>query len=753
MSKKTNIDIKKHFISNKPKYMEELRNEFNILYSTLKKFNPYEILSHLNTFFKMSLLNVYTEYDLDGSSISLKYTIEIIQMIISCIPNNEFKNEKVSEEDIYKIIDYGEKIYSLKIQYLVACTYEMYDEQSEISEYIFESEISSEITGKRYDIFEVQHYIDLFTPLRDYFEKTYGFSLETLFEGIDKLKRKFMFGINESRDEMVNIMEQFNGKELNESQQQTFYDALDKMFGLKLQNVTEITDWPSKFTDIFTHGVGENTLAIEDICFEKLYDLHKNINRKPLIKINDKCYYISIHRLLDNLDRIILKDLYKKNNQDIELIKSIVAKTCENLVGQYIKDIIPSAEVLTGNHYKINGKFCENDVLIIFENYLFIIEVKSGSFTPDVALNNLESHLISLKKLVEEADSQVNRFVSELEQKKILEIFESDDKKAKSKKIIKLDNYKEVFKLVITLEGFNEIEARADKVGILNLNKNIIVCSLDDLKVYSDYFKNNPTQFLHYMIYRRMATHSKGIELNDELDHLGLYIEHNCYPVTAKELLNEQKNIKNILWEGVREELDLYYNGKYIGGDRIVDKPIQEIPVRLNEIIQYVNSQPTFKNISSIGYLLDLGGSQKEDLFNNIEIFIEHYIKTGRIKYCFVRNHLDILTFISCIVNNNNFDESIVFDDVYANMKISNVKEAHILFLYYDENKKLIDITFNMLSSNDERYSSKEIDDIVVKIKERRFKKRNEKIGTKKIGRNEPCPCGSGLKYKKCCGR
>lgn len=24
---------------------------------------------------------------------------------------------------------------------------------------------------------------------------------------------------------------------------------------------------------------------------------------------------------------------------------------------------------------------------------------------------------------------------------------------------------------------------------------------------------------------------------------------------------------------------------------------------------------------------------------------------------------------------------------------------------------------------------------------------------SKKVGRNEPCPCGSGLKYKKCCGR
>jgi preprotein translocase subunit SecA len=27
------------------------------------------------------------------------------------------------------------------------------------------------------------------------------------------------------------------------------------------------------------------------------------------------------------------------------------------------------------------------------------------------------------------------------------------------------------------------------------------------------------------------------------------------------------------------------------------------------------------------------------------------------------------------------------------------------------------------------------------------------KVGGKKVGRNEPCPCGSGKKYKHCCGR
>ena len=25
--------------------------------------------------------------------------------------------------------------------------------------------------------------------------------------------------------------------------------------------------------------------------------------------------------------------------------------------------------------------------------------------------------------------------------------------------------------------------------------------------------------------------------------------------------------------------------------------------------------------------------------------------------------------------------------------------------------------------------------------------------GERKVGRNEPCPCGSGKKYKQCCGK
>jgi preprotein translocase subunit SecA len=33
------------------------------------------------------------------------------------------------------------------------------------------------------------------------------------------------------------------------------------------------------------------------------------------------------------------------------------------------------------------------------------------------------------------------------------------------------------------------------------------------------------------------------------------------------------------------------------------------------------------------------------------------------------------------------------------------------------------------------------------------IKKKPVKRSEKKVGRNAPCPCGSGKKYKKCCGR
>lgn len=65
---------------------------------------------------------------------------------------------------------------------------------------------------------------------------------------------------------------------------------------------------------------------------------------------------------------------------------------------------------------------------------------------------------------------------------------------------------------------------------------------------------------------------------------------------------------------------------------------------------------------------------------------------------------------------------------------------------------------YNMLAAGaDYLYGLPQWEDILGedKMKElaKKYKQSKTVVKGKKIGRNEPCPCGSGKKYKHCCGR
>lgn len=64
---------------------------------------------------------------------------------------------------------------------------------------------------------------------------------------------------------------------------------------------------------------------------------------------------------------------------------------------------------------------------------------------------------------------------------------------------------------------------------------------------------------------------------------------------------------------------------------------------------------------------------------------------------------------------------------------------------------------FNMHEAKaDWLYNLSEWEDILSEEKRKEISKEYRKSKTvtvEKVGRNEPCPCGSGKKYKKCCGK
>ncbi|BDR65612.1 hypothetical protein K144313037_24680 [Clostridium tetani] len=109
------------------------------------------------------------------------------------------------------------------------------------------------------------------------------------------------------------------------------------------------------------------------------------------------------------------------------------------------------------------------------------------------------------------------------------------------------------------------------------------------------------------------------------------------------------------------------------------------------------------------------------------------------------------------------YDTSIIFfvgfldglsDSLVEPLDLENIEEDSKLNLNIDLEK----LYFNMLDAKaDYLYNLPQWDSIfsIKKRKEIHTEWKNSKtiVNENKIGRNDPCPCGSGKKYKKCCGK
>ena len=141
------------------------------------------------------------------------------------------------------------------------------------------------------------------------------------------------------------------------------------------------------------------------------------------------------------------------------------------------------------------------------------------------------------------------------------------------------------------------------------------------------------------------------------------------------------------------------------------------------------------------------------DNLDKFELYIKDMIQffkiNNRCKYMAVviDNYLFI---VSCCINSLNNEQQLI-RDCYANLKISNVEEAYATFIIYDKNENILNIKIIHLTKSDYQYlNDSEIGIIATHLKSKR---KNLELPKRKVGRNEPCPCGSGKKYKKCCGK
>lgn len=518
----------------------------------------------------------------------------------------------------------------------------------------------------------------------------------------------------------------------------------DKVFGAQLNDVVAVTGWSPSFVDALSYELGECTSFVGSGEFSGWPIVELPVMRKPFIKINGKSYVFLYYTLFDNIYRNIQRLIFSAKRDYVDIWKDKQCHASEEMVKNLFLKLLPGADAYIGNYYPVRTslkQMNENDILIVYENYLFIIEVKAGSFPISPPITDYKSHISAYKKLAEVADSQCNRTYEYLENHTPAKFYDSE--KNYKFEIPTLSSFDEVFTFSVTVDNFNALAAKAEKLSIISLSRQTIVISYDDLLVYNGYF-NSPIMFLHYLSQRKMAMSVPQFQMFDELDHLGLYIDRNLYALTP----SQYGNVKNVFWYGFRQEIDTYFNMLYLHPEE-AQKPQQNIPSGIQNIVNFLSTAVTDDKIKLAHFLLNLSTDAKVDFEKQLQTALrrQHQLKrmvpivaVGEIKYCVFASMPQITPF------------SVSQQRDYAYAIASRNENIPVMWiaLEYDEHDTLTSAhgrvcVFSDLDANEvERMRSigcEKAKDLIY------LHERNHG----KVGRNDYCPCGSGKKYKFCC--
>lgn len=751
--------------------VEELENNFKNkiieAINYIKQFSAYDVLSYFYFDYKIS----YGEQENKDNRWLKSKKIMYLQILFSYIDKSNSNIQELKEIDFKKIDRYIEELQTFSLQY------ELVHNQEELTEeekdYMIHAQAFKDWSGKRYDIFEVQHHMDLLGCLKEEFMDTYNFTLDDLYSGLYKLKNNFYFEFEKSSNNLKDLVKMEKIKinkdgtydipvKFDEKKKEKLERYSHNVFSLELANIQENTKWTDEFIDHFIIDTVEYNVFLQNISIKNWNTLVNKIKYRPLIRIDNNYYILLEQQFYDNFDRIAIQGICEKFKGRKEEIRSKYTSNIEKVVIGYFKNILDTKQSYLKNFYDYNKKIIENDILIVYDNNIFIIEVKAGNFTPELASDDLNSHKEALKNLIVKANEQQNSLEKCLIENKKVVIFDSNNKKTRKKKDeIKINDDTKIFKIIITAESFNDIEARIDKVKILSLSKNTFVFCLDDLRVYSEYFAKHPCYFLQYLLQRKKTIGNKNIDFVDELYHLGMWIEYNFYNEHINEQINcfikennitDELGIVSICGEDWMEELDAYYNNLWFKKSHI-EKPYREIPIEIKKIIEFCEKNTELENHTYLStFLLNLNTDTLQQIEKIILQSKEFYKNNKRPKYGYMtltkedENNIEGVS-ISSIYSEEDINEEILIKDSYANMYLAQNNKVLSAFLYYNKDDEIVNINLKVLYLSDSKSRTSE----VLHTAEYLRRKRGLKIESKKIGRNELCPCGSGKKYKKCC--
>ena len=335
------------------------------------------------------------------------------------------------------------------------------------------------VRGKRYEVHQKQAFLDVLKPHSEVLIRLFGIDSETLVNEIGKIHSSLATGHfqamsdleclrKETLDKVKNLSDETGNTDLAKLRKRVFEDSdlagrasriSERLFAFDVFDVTRVSELPCGLLNELTWSPGEDKefFAPGDLVGWPLRILPTM--KRPFIRLNGRVLCFHLHSLFDNFYRVLQRAILRIKPDYRETWNIRQQNISEKLPFTYLERLLPGALVHRNVRYQWDAgsgkkQWYETDGLLIYEDHLFVIEVKAGAFTRTSPSTDLPGHINSLKGLLAHPALQGNRFVDYLESEGEVPIYIANNVKTV---YLRRCHFRRITLCAFTLDAFTEL--------------------------------------------------------------------------------------------------------------------------------------------------------------------------------------------------------------------------------------------------------------------------------------------------------
>ncbi len=481
-------------------------------------------------------------------------------------------------------------------------------------------------------------------------------------------------------------------------------------------------------------------------CVTKIVD----IQDRPIFFVeSEKAFAAQGTEVLDAIFNFF-DNQARKTSGTVDHYGTHVSRWMEQTIAGFLRRIFPTSCIIENACYPNpdrDGDETETDAVVVWGPILIVVEAK-GRKVDQRGFRGGEKQLKNtISNNIQDAFFQADRVIRALQKNASLTFKE---KHTGRRLTVTGEHLRRVMPISVTLQHLLGIPTRlavTQKLGLFKDGSYPWSVSIDDLDVITR-FAGSPDVFLHF-IERRIAHQSIKIEINgDELDIFGHYLDNRLHTSIYEKRTEIAKHDGPcaISFSGGEERFDPFYTAEWYGEALPQDVPGLDVPKGIFAILQELRNRDD-DGARFIAFAL-LGLSQKALLRveRAVDSFRNGQRPTREIRRTtFVEDGVAINVMAHASLSDKEFFQNVA---VRCRMEHYRARARATVAIGIDLRKSQVFQTAHWLEGEWEYEPEME-----KLLQQDRARDRSVVLpsGAPKLGRNSPCPCGSGLKFKKCC--